>query len=56
MIVYSFKEDYEPAKYSLSLEEMREIHEEMFQEIDNDEDALEVYEELMKEMDGKEYA
>lgn len=48
MNIYSFKKDYEPDKYSLTLEEMREIHEEMLSEIGNDEDALEIYEELVE--------
>lgn len=48
MIMYSFKEDYEPSKYSLTFDEMREIHEEMLSEIGNNEDAMEIYEELVE--------
>lgn len=46
MIGYSFSE-YKNMKYSLSMEEMQAIHEEMLNEIGNDEDALEIYEELV---------
>ena len=46
MTGYSFSE-YKDMKYSLSMEEMQTIHEEMLTEIGNDEDALEIYNELV---------
>ena len=42
-------EDYLPAEKSLSLEEMRKLHQEMMNEIGTDEDALELYEELVEQ-------
>ncbi len=42
-------EDYLPAEKSLSLEEMKSLHQEMMKEIGTDEDSLELYEELVEQ-------
>lgn len=40
--------DYLPMEKSLPFEEMTKIHQQMMDEIGNDEDALELYEELIE--------
>lgn len=41
--------DYEEMELSLSLEDMTRIHQQMMEEIGDDEDALELYEELVSQ-------
>lgn len=41
--------DYLPMEKSLPFEEMTKIHQQMMDEIGNDEDALELYEELIEQ-------